>query len=331
MIEPDGWLLLAMLLSALSAAAFIGAAFYPSLIRSTLAGRRSAMFEALLKGSRAEGAATATRTVRRAEEAALRSVSQRSGRARRNASSLAARLAAAGLNWSVQHYLALCFGTGLIAFRLASLAGFPQLTALAAAIFCAWWVPRKYLSYRADQRRKSFLIAFRTAVDMVVRGAKSGLSVMDCLAMVASDAPEPVAREFDLVVAQLRAGVPLPAAIERLTAAMPTPEVRFFVMIMSAQNQTGGNLSEALINLSGVLRDRERIAAKIRVASAEGRTSAIIIGALPFVVIGAAAAFAPDYISLLWSDDAGRRVAGFCAAWLAAGIVVLVRMAQIEV
>jgi tight adherence protein B len=329
LVDADAALILAMLLAGLSAAGFVAAAFFPLLAGPRLAGRRSAIFEALLK-RRGDGAATATRTVRRAQEAALRSVNQQS-RARRGLSSLAARLAAAGLDWSAHHYLALCATTGLIAFRLAALAGFSAPMALAAALLAAWVLPGKYLDHRAAQRRRAFLTAFGTAVDMVVRGAKSGLSMMDCLAMVASDAPQPVAREFEAVVAQLRAGVPLPAAMEKLSAAMPAPEVRFFVMIMSAQNQTGGNLSEALTNLSGVLRDREKIAAKIRVASAEGRASAMIIGALPFVVIGAAAAFSPDYIALLWTDEAGRRVAAFCAAWLAAGIAVLIRMARIEV
>lgn len=102
-------------------------------------------------------------------------------------------------------------------------------------------------------------------------------------------------------------------------------------MIMSAQSQSGGSLTEALVNLSSVLRDREKIAMKTRIASAEGRSSALIIGALPFVVIGATAAFAPQYISFLWTDDAGRRVAFFCLVWLVCGILILGRMARIEV
>jgi tight adherence protein B len=166
---------------------------------------------------------------------------------------------------------------------------------------------------------------------MIVRGAKSGLSIMDCLAMVASDAASPVKEEFEALVTQLRAGVALPAAMEKLAAAMPAPEVRFFVMIMSAQNHTGGNLTDALANLSGVLRDRDRIASKTRIAAAEGRASALIIGALPFLVIGATAAITPDYISVLWADEAGRRIGVTCMVWLAIGIFVLGRMARIEV
>ncbi len=166
---------------------------------------------------------------------------------------------------------------------------------------------------------------------MIVRGAKSGLSLMDCLGMVASDASPPVRDEFGQIVAQLRAGVPLPAAMEKLGLAMPVPEVRFFVMIMSAQSQTGGNLTDALANLSGVLRDREKIASKIRIASAEGRTSALLIGCLPFLVIGATAAFAPQYVAFLWSDPDGRRVAAFCGIWLLGGFLVLGRMSRIDV
>jgi tight adherence protein B len=329
MTEATDAMLLAGLLAAVGAAAGVVAVLYPAIAGAPLAMKRSAVFEALLKG-RNEGAAPATRSVRRAQEAALRSVSQQ-GKAGGRGSRLSARLTAAGLNWSAHHYLAMCVVIGGATFRLALLAGFSAMAAIFIAAFCAWFMPRKYLDVRAERRRRAFLKSFAAAVDMVVRGAKSGLSAMDCLSMVASDAPAPVCDEFETIVAQLRAGVPLPAAREKLTTAMPVPEVRFFVMIMSAQHQTGGSLSDALVNLSGVLRDREKIAGKVRVASAEGRASAMIIGALPFIVIGAAAAFAPDYISMLWSDEAGRRVGAFCAAWLVMGILVLFRLARIEV
>jgi len=328
-MTEDGLILLfASGLAAVSAGLFVLAIFYPLLHRPSLVNRRSAVFEALLKG-RPGAAPPATRTVRRAQEAAIKSVMQQ-GKAGR-ASRLEMRLTAAGLNWSVRFYIALCAGIGFILFRLAILAGFDLATAFAAAAIGAWLIPQRYLLYRARQRRTAFLAAFSDAVDMVVRGVKSGLSVLDCMSMVASDAASPVREEFETIVAQLKAGLPLPAALEKLVMAMPAPEVRFFAMVMSAQSQTGGNLSEALGNLSSVLRDRAKIASKIRVSSAEGRASALIIGALPFTVIAATAAFAPDYIAVLWTEDAGRRIAAFCAAWLAIGMVVLGQMARIEV
>lgn len=329
MTEPGNALTLASILAAISAAAFVIAAFYPRLMRPPLSSRRSAMFEALLKGSRSDAGIPATRTVRRAQEAALRSVAHHGRRGRR--SPIENGIAAAGLNWSRRFYLGLCLGLGAFLFLAAASSGLSPVTAITVGVLGAWLIPQRLLAIRANRRRRVFLAAFAPAVDMIVRGVKSGLSLMDCLSMVASDAPSPVRDEFATILAQLQAGVPLPTAMEKLSAAMPAPEVRFFVMIMSAQTQTGGNLGEALSNLSGVLRDREKIAAKIRIASAEGRASALIIGALPFMVIGAAAAFAPHYIAMLWTDAGGRQVAAMCAVWLFAGIFVLGRMARIEV
>jgi tight adherence protein B len=154
---------------------------------------------------------------------------------------------------------------------------------------------------------------------------------MDCLAMVASDAPSPVREEFQTITSQMTAGVALPAAMERLARTMPAPEVRFFAMVMSAQSQTGGNLTHALSNLANVLHQRERLATKIRIASAEGKISALIIGVLPFFVIVGTYAFSPDYISFLWTDETGRKAGLFSLVWLTIGIFVLIKMSKFEV
>jgi tight adherence protein B len=328
MSEAGNIMLLATALAAVSAAALICGLFYPLVARPRLADQRSAVFQALLSGH-AGGALAATRTVRRAQEIALKSVAQQ-GRPSRS-SQLERQLAAAGLGWTPQRYIALCLAFAGMIFIAALILRFAALPALMTALIAALVAPQRYLAFRADRRRKAFLAAFGNAVDMIVRGAKSGLSLMDCLAIVASDAEEPVKLEFESILAQLRAGVPLSAAMDKLAAAMPLAEVRFFVLLMSMQSQTGGNLTEALINLSKILRARDQIASKVRIASAEVRASALIIGALPFLVIGATAAFAPDYIRILWTDDAGRRITIFAAVWMLAGFLVLRRMARIEV
>lgn len=329
MVDPGSIGFLAPVLAAVSAAAFIFTFFYPLIVRPPLSNRRSAVFETLLKGGRAENIIPATRSVRRAQEAALKSVTQRSKAGRM--SRLEKQLAAAGLRISVQRYLTICSMMTAVLFSIAKLAGFAMPASAVGAALLGWFLPQRYLMLRAARRRQAFLRAFSPAVDTIIRGAKSGLSLMDCLAMVASDAADPVRQEFEVIVAQLRAGVSLPAAMEKLAAVMPAPEVRFFVMVMSAQSQAGGNLTDALANLSGVLRDRDKIATKIRISSAEGRMSALIIGALPFLVIGITAVVAPGYISYLWTDETGRRIGIFCAFWLICGVFVLSRMARIEV
>lgn len=318
---------LAALLASVGAAAFICALFYPRLARPPLSRQRSAVFEALLRGEAAMEALRPTRNIRRAQEFALQTVAQHDRPNRELI--IRRRIAAAGLDWPVSRY-AVCCGLLAVAVFAALAPWLPLIAATAAASAAAWFVPKWCLVSLADRRRRKFLAAFAAAVDMIVRGAKSGLSLMDCLAIVAADADAPVRQEFEAILSQLRAGVPLKTAVETLSGIMPAAEVRFFALIMSIQSQTGGNLTTALGNLAGVLRDRQKLAIKVRIASAEARISALIIAALPFGVIGATAIFAPDYIAMLWRDEAGRKLAAFCAVWLGLGIVVIRNMARIE-
>ena len=327
LIETGDPAILAALLASIGAAAFVCAVFYPRLARPLLSEQRSAVFEALLRGETAVETIRPTRSIRRAQEFALQTVAQH-GRPNRERL-IRRQIAAAGLDWRVSRYALCCLGLAVALF--AALAPWlPFTVATVIAIAAAWFFPKWCLAFLADRRRRKFLAAFGAAVDMIVRGAKSGLSLMDCLAIVATDAEEPVRGEFEAILSQLRAGVPLKAAMERLGGVMPAAEVRFFLLIMSIQSQTGGNLTTALGNLAGVLRDRQKLAVKVRIASAEARVSALIIAALPFGVIAATAMFAPDYIAMLWRDEAGRRLAGICAVWLGLGIVVIRHMARIE-
>ena len=327
MLETDHPAILAAFFASIGAAAFICALFYPRLARPHLSEQRSAVFEALLRGETAAEAIRPTRSIRRAQEFALRSVA-RQGRPSRERV-IQRQIAAAGLNWPISRYALCCLLLAIAVFAaLAPWLPFSLTTGVAMA--AAWFAPKWCLAMLAARRRRKFLAAFGPAVDMIVRGAKSGLSLMDCLAIVATDAEEPVRWEFEAILSQLRAGVPLKAVMEKLSGIMPAAEVRFFVLIMSIQSQTGGNLTTALGNLTGVLRDRQKLAVKVRIASAEARVSALIIAVLPFAVIAATATFAPDYIAMLWQDEAGRRLAAICAAWLGLGIVVIRRMARIE-
>lgn len=318
---------LAAILAAAAAGGGVWALFAPALSGSSVAARRLATLAAMRKTDNEDSAETRGSIVR-VHEAALKAVAE-SKRVRR-ASRLNGRIEAAGLSLSQTGFSTVCAGLGAGAFLTTVISGAPVLLALATATFAGWILPLRTLSFLAARRRDKFLAVFTPAVDMILRGTKSGLAVVDCLNIVATDADALIRREFAAIAAQLRAGVPLPEAMARLGTVMPVPEVRFFVLIMSMQSQTGGNLSEALGNLAGVLRDRQRLAAKVRVASAEAKASAIAIGMLPFAVVAASMVMAPDYIRLLWTTDAGRRVFLYSAMWLVVGIVVLRRMARIE-
>ena len=327
MTDASGIVMLAALLAGLSAAALVCVAFFPLLLPVSRPGRGRTLAQLLDRVGRDERLQT-TRGARRAQAIALRLVAQE--QRMKQVTGLRHKLNLAGLDWSRERYACCATTFGVCLFAMGTACGLPPGAALSASILLAVLVPSRLLDFVAGRRQQRFLAGFAGAVDMIVRSARSGLSLPDCLGMVASDAVPAVRREFVPLVAQLRAGVPLASAIEKLGARMPMPEVRFFVIVLAIQSQTGGNFTDALANLAGVLRKRERLAAKVRTASAEVKASAVTIGALPFLVVGATAVLAPDYIAVLWQEEAGRRLAGFCAAWLVLGIFVLRRMARIE-
>lgn len=318
---------LASLLAGISAAAFVCSAFYPVLAAKAKPSRGKMLADIMERAGR-RAASASTREAKRAQAIALELVADE--RRAKQATRLEIKLAHAGLGWSVRRYAISACALG-VALLIAFLAmGQAPGASLAATLLGAVLTPAKALDFLAQKRRRRFLQGFGAAIDMIVRGARSGLSLNDCLGMVASDAAPAVRREFSPIVAQLRAGIPLAAAIEKLASQMPIAEVRFFALVLTIQSQTGGNLTDALTNLSGMLRERERLAAKVRTASAEVRASAIAIGSLPFIVVGATAFLSPDYIAFLWREEAGHKLLAFCLIWLALGIAVLRRMARIE-
>jgi tight adherence protein B len=327
MIDANSLLLTACLLAGLSAGALTCALFF-SVFSARAAPSRGMALQAMLDRMNRRTAPQTTRTARRAQAIALKLVAEE--RRMKKMTRISQKLAHAGLAISSRRY-ALYAGLFGFAVLLAGLLfRFSVGASLSAALLLAVILPARLLDLLARRRQRHFLAGFVGAIDIVVRGARSGLSLPDCLAVVANDAAPPVKREFAPLVAQLRAGMPLVGALEKLAGRMPIPEVRFFVLVISIQSQTGGNFTEALANLASVLRERERLAAKVRTASAEVKASAIAIGALPFIVVGAAALLAPDYIAVLWRDESGRRLAGLSILWLLIGVAVLRRMARVE-
>jgi tight adherence protein B len=187
-------------------------------------------------------------------------------------------------------------------------------------------LPRFVLSRLTKRRQNKFLDEFANAIDIIVRGVKSGLPLGECLAITARESPQPVAGEFAGLVEQQRVGVPLADAFERMMARMPLPEVRFFAMVISIQAQTGGSLSEALANLAGVLRDRKRLQQKVRAHSAEARASAYVLGSLPVVVMILVYVSSPTYIALLWTTQIGQMLMVASGVWMLCGVLVMRKM-----
>ena len=180
------------------------------------------------------------------------------------------------------------------------------------------------------RRETKFLDAFPDAVDIIVRGIKAGLPLLDCLKMITIEAPEPVKSEFRAIVETQAIGMPLGEACGKLYEDMPVPEANFFGIVISIQQKAGGNLAEALGNLSRVLRDRKKMKAKIRAMSQEAKASAAIIGALPIAVMTLVYVTSPKYISLLFTEPLGHLMLAGSAMWMSMGVLVMKKMINFD-
>ena len=243
---------------------------------------------------------------------------------------LRTKLIRAGLDITPRTYYLLSALAGLLGGVIVLITGSSALVSLLVAFVCAIGLPRWLVARLTRKRQTKFLVEFANAIDIIVRGIKSGLPLPDCLQIIATESPEPVKSEFIDLVEQQKVGVPLSRAFERMYERMPLQEVNFFAIVVAIQSQTGGNLAEALGNLAQVLRDRYRLQAKVRAFSAEAKASAMIIGALPICVMLIVYVTTPDYISLLFSEKIGNVLLMGSAFWMLIGIVVMRKMINFD-
>ncbi|MBN8987722.1 MAG: type II secretion system F family protein [Rhizobiales bacterium] len=243
---------------------------------------------------------------------------------------LSMRISQAGLSWSTQKFWIisgiLAAVAGLVAFSL----GGGLLGAAGMAFGAGLGVPRWLLGYLKKKREKAFLRALPDAVDVIVRGIKAGLPLFESIKVVAADAPEPLRSEFLAIIETQTIGMPLGEACSRLYERMPVPEANFFGIVIAIQQKSGGNLSEALGNLSKVLRDRKKMAEKIQAMSMEAKASAGIIGSLPPIVMLLVWMTTPDYIALLWTDRLGQFMLLCCVVWMTIGVLVMKKMINFD-
>lgn len=241
----------------------------------------------------------------------------------------------AGLKISPQQFLLLCSGIAVlsaIAYTgLAFLFGYRVYVAILVAITFGFGVPFYVVRWLGNRRVGKFTLLFADAVDVIVRGVRSGLPVGECLDIIARESPEPVAGVFREIVEAQRLGVPLEQALMRAQEAMPTPEIRFFSIVLGIQSQTGGNLAETLSNLSSVLRARKKMRDKVEALSSEARTSAMIIGSLPFLITLVLTFVNFEYISLLFTEDLGNLFIMGSLIWMAMGIFIMRQMINFEI
>jgi tight adherence protein B len=243
---------------------------------------------------------------------------------------LSSRLTQAGVAWSTQKFMVVSGILAAAAFGVAMLGGGGLLGATGLAFAAGFGLPRWALSFLKKRREKNFLKALPDAVDVIVRGIKAGLPLFESLKVVAADAPEPLKGEFMAIIETQAIGMPLGEACARLFERMPVPEANFFGIVIAIQQKSGGNLSEALGNLSKVLRDRKKMAEKIQAMSMEAKASAGIIGSLPPIVMLLVYLSTPEYISLLWTHPTGQLMLVGCVIWMSIGIFVMKRMINFD-
>ena len=243
---------------------------------------------------------------------------------------LATRLTQAGLNWTPRKFMVISGILAAISGVLVMLGGGGPLAAIGFAFAAGFGLPRWSLGFLKKRREKNFLRALPDAVDVIVRGIKAGLPLFESIKVVAADAPEPLRSEFLAIIETQAIGMPLGEACGRLFERMPVPEANFFGIVIAIQQKSGGNLSEALGNLSKVLRDRKKMAEKIQAMSMEAKASAGIIGALPPIVMLLVYLTTPDYISLLWTHPTGQLMLVGCVVWMSMGILVMKKMINFD-
>jgi tight adherence protein B len=222
------------------------------------------------------------------------------------------------------------FISALLGLLLASVVVFilnmPMAAGIVAAFVGGFGLPRWILNKMTARRQAKFLSQLPIAIDVVVRGIKSGLPLNECLQVISRESSEPLGGEFREVVEQQKLGVPLVDGLDRMCDRLPLPEVRFLAIVIGIQQQAGGNLSEALANLAGVIRERQSLALKVKALSAEAKASAMVLGTLPPGVMTMVYVTAPTYIVPLFTTTIGHFMVAFGALWMLTGIMIMRKM-----
>ena len=245
--------------------------------------------------------------------------------------SLSTLIQQSGLDISTRVFWIMSLVTGVAFFLVPTILGAPIYAGAGAAFVGFLGFPRWFLGYLRKRRQNVFLNDFADAIDVMVRGLKAGLPVSEAMKIIASESGPPVGPEFMEVVEGQRVGISIDQGIERMVERMPMAEVNFLAIVMTIQSKTGGNLSEALGNLSRVLRDRKKMKNKVRAVSQEAKSSAAIIGALPFVIMGGLTVLNPTYLNPMFDTSTGNMLLVGSGTWMMMGVLVMRKMINFEI
>ena len=283
--------------------------------------RRAAVARDAVKAP--DGSVQADRAARKKQIAyGLRDM-EKKGKKRFN---LQTRIEQAGPSISRQQYVIASVLLGLLLGAVAYAKSDSPLLALLIWVIGTVGLPQLALARLRVRRINKFIANFPNAIDVIVRGIKSGLPLGDTIRIAANESVEPVKSEFRKIVESMSLGLTLPEAVERMAQRVPITETNFFSIVIAIQGKAGGNLSEAIGNLSRVLRERKKMKGKIGAMSMEAKASAVIIGAVPFLVVGALYFSSPHYVSLLWTTSHGRMISAIAIFWMGIGVAMMKKM-----
>ncbi|MEX0922655.1 MAG: type II secretion system F family protein [Rhodovibrionaceae bacterium] len=277
--------------------------------------------------------AAAKRSLRISDEASsIASLDDLAKRLLPNPEMLRQKLARTGRRISIGQFgLLILTLTGVSATAFHYGAAFPWLLSYLAGAIVGIALPYKMIGFLGNRRVAKFLKIFPEAIDLIIRGLRSGLPVSESISTVATEMPDPIGIEFRRISDAVRLGDSLESAMWKVARRIDVPEYKFLIIAMSIQRETGGNLAETLHNLSELLRKRQQLKLKIRAMSSEARASAWIIGSLPFLMFGILLLINPEYVMLLFSDNRGLFMVGGALLMILIGILVMAKMVRFEI
>jgi tight adherence protein B len=245
---------------------------------------------------------------------------------------LRANIGRAGLSMSIGAFVlaSLVAAAGFAALgRLAT--GAPLALLALPAIYLGMLAVDGFVRLRGEAMANRFMKQLPDALDTIIRGIRSGLPVIECIGVAGQESPEPVGPHFRAISERVQLGEPIEAALWRVARVINKPEMDFLAVSISIQMETGGSLAEALGNLADLLRKREHMKMKIRAVSSEAKASAMIIGALPFIMLGLLSVMSPDYVLPLFVDPRGQMMLAAGMGSISVGAFVMWRMTQFEI
>lgn len=294
--------------------------------KAIAAGSAAVTAEAAEGGGKRRSSTRGAKAMREAAE-----VTGRNDKKAKAKATIRQRLEEAGLEASPRSFYIASAVCGFVGTALYLLMGMPPMGAIPVFIVAVLGLPRYYLRFKAKRRRDKFTAGFADALDIIVRGIRSGLPVGECLNIIARESPDPIGTEFQRIVEAEKLGLTLQEAMERAVRRMPTAEMRFFAVVLIMQRETGGNLGEALANLAEILRKRKKMKDKVKAMSAEAKMTASIIGSMPFILTGIIYLIAPDYIGTLWTTTIGNFLLVGGIVWMGIGIFVMKQLVSFEI